>query len=460
MGDSSSPAPAQSNTVTQVQQIPAFQQQAIQNNEATAASLAANPYPAYQAPIIAGLNAQENAGLATANQQAFTYVPSMIAAENQAYNAGQINPLATDPTQNASYGSNAVLSNNPMGVTSQGINRVAAQGQAANTSSTAEGIASGIVGNAANANPIPAVTGAVNQYQNATNQYMANNPSVIASYMNPYIQQSLNPQLMQAQLNLGQQQNQINSQATGANAFGDSRQATQNALQNYYGQQTMAGIESQGLNTGYNNAVAAAQAQQAMFQQQAATANNLGTLSLNEQNTQNALANTQLGVGALGVSQQNASNAQAQTLLGLGSMGLQEQGVLQNQQTLGMNEQGKQQTQQQIDDANAAQQLAISQQMQNQGLAGANAIYNAGNIQQTNDQAQLNAAYQQYENQVNWPYQQLSVLESAVNSSPYSIANATTLPSANTSQAGLNAFTSLAGTLGSLGTSSSGTGKS
>ena len=506
MGGDSSPAPAaQTNTVTQVQQIPAYQQQAIQNDEATATSLASNPYPAYGAPIVAGLNNQEMAGLNEAAANAYDYTPEMTSAAGQAFAGNAINPLATDPTQNASYGQYAVTNSNPMASTTAAVNNQLAIGQQSNVTpqsqqaagnyvnlaasqnpmaATTAGVnqsldqGSNIVSNASAANPFPQTSSQVNALQQATLSGQANNPGVIASYMNPYIQQSLAPQLMQAQLNLTGQQNQLNAGATGANAFGDSRQATQSALANYYGDQTMGGIEAQGLNTGYNNAVTAAQNQQQMYQTQAQTANQLGalgvseqnaqnslantsnamantklglgTLGINEQNVDNSLANTQLGIGALGVNQQNASNAAAQTQLGLGNMGVQEQGVMQNQQTLGMNEQGKEQTQQQIDNANAAQWLAIGQQQQNQTLAAANAEYNVGNIEQTNQQQQLNAAYQQYENQVNWPYQQLNVMESAVNSSPYQIANATTLPQASSTQAGLNAFTGLAGSLGSL----------
>lgn len=196
------------------------------------------------------------------------------------------------------------------------------------------------------------------------------NPNTIASYMNPYVQQSLVPQLTQAETQLAQEQQGINTTATQANAFGDARQGAAQALQNYYGNLDLSGIESTGLNTAYNNAVSAAQAQQG----------------------------TDL----------NAASA-------LGSLGTTAQ---------------------------------------NTGLAGASAVYTAGQQQQTQGQSELNAAYQQYLNEVNWPIQMLNVQESALSNSPYNIATAVTLPAANGVAQGFGGLSGLAGVLGAAGSSS------
>lgn len=297
------------STVTQVQQIPQFQQDQIMGNEDLSNSLAAQPYQLYPGTLVEGLNSTEQTGLQDASSQAYNYVPTL-------------NQASTDPTQNAGYGAQAVGAASPA------------------------------------------------------------NAGVVSQFMNPYVQNSLAPQLLQAGITQAQQQNQINSQATGANAFGDARQGTQNALQNYYGQQTNAGIESQGLDKAYTSALGAAQ------------------------------------------------NAQT---------------VMQNQQTLGQNQ----------DKIFAG----LAQQQQSQGLAGANAIYNAGNIQQTNTQAQDNAAYGQFQNQVNHPFQMLNVRESTVNSSPYQIANAVTQPQASALPSGLGQFAGLAGALGGLTSTTNGQSK-
>jgi hypothetical protein len=97
----------------------------------------------------------------------------------------------------------------------------------------------------------------------------------------------------------------------------------------------------------------------------------------------------------------------------------------------------------------------MANQVQQQGITGANAVYNAGTQQQTVQQQQLNAAYQQYLNQVNWPYQMLNVQESALSNSPYNIATAVTLPNGNSTAQGFGTLAGAAGLLGSLSGSGS-----
>ena|SRR5579859_3413032 len=104
----------------------------------------------------------------------------------------------------------------------------------------------------------------------------------------------------------------------------------------------------------------------------------------------------------------------------------------------------------------AGQQMAsLGGLQQSLGITGANALYNAGQQQQTQGQQELNAAYQQYLNQVNWPFQMLSMRESALSNSPYNMVNATTLPQANTVA---QSFGAGVGALGSLGALLSGGG--
>lgn len=325
-GGGSSSAPTQ--TVTQTQQIPAYEQQFSQENQNLARSLGAQPYPVYGGQLIAGLNGTEQAGINQAVGNAYTYQPDLSNAEGL---TGQ--------------GANGAVANSLMGTAASGIN-------------------SAVNNNAAN-------------------------PALVQQYMNPYIQASLKPQLLAAQTQLGQEQQQINSQATGAGAFGDARQGVENALQNYYGNQNMAGIEATGLNTGYNNAVSALQNQQGIQMQGAGQMANLANLAQQQQNLQ-------LQAGA-------------------------QYGNL----------------------ASENQQL---------GTQAANQVYDAGLLQQQQQQTELNAAYQQYMNQVEWPYQMLNVRESALSNSPYNISNNVTLPQANSLASGVGSFANIAGLLGSLTT--------
>lgn len=137
----------------------------------------------------------------------------------------------------------------------------------------------------------------------------------IGNFMSPYVQQSLAPQMLAAQTQLGQQQQQTDAQATQAGAFGDARQGVQASLNNYYGDQTMAGIQAQGLNTAYSSALQAAQNQQSAQLQGATNLSNQGTQLSSEgaaQQQQNLNAASALyGAGSAEQQQNQSADSQA-----------------------------------------------------------------------------------------------------------------------------------------------------
>lgn len=239
------------------------------------------------------------------------------------------------------------------------------------------------IGGAIKSNPIDG--SAVSALNPLTAQPL--NSQSIGQYMSPYVQQALQPQLQAAQQQLAQQQLATNAQATQANAFGDARQGVQNSLNNWYGNQTMAGIQAQGLNTAYANALQTAQGQQ--------------------------------------------------------QLGLSEQGVLQNQQNLGLQEQ-----QAQLQGGQAL--AALAQQQQAQATQGANTMADVGSLYQQNQQTALNAAYQNYLQQTQYPIQMLNLQSSVLNNSPYQVQNQVQLPGANGLSSSLGSFANLAGSLGTL----------
>lgn len=79
-------------------------------------------------------------------------------------------------------------------------------------------------------------------------------PGQVGQYMSPFVMQSMMPQILGLQTQLGQQQNDIARQATQANAFGDARQGSQSALANFYGNNAMSGLLGQGFNSAFQNA--------------------------------------------------------------------------------------------------------------------------------------------------------------------------------------------------------------
>jgi hypothetical protein len=159
----------------------------------------------------------------------------------------------------------------------------------------------------------------------------ATNPYAIQSYMNPYLQSSLAPQLAEARRQYGISGQQGQSQATQAGAFGGSREALM-AAEN---RRNMNTAMNQMIGQGYNNAFG--QAQQA--QQFGA---NLG------------LQGQQAQLGAL-----QGQLGSANQLAGLGGQQLQaQQGIYNLQNQLG----GQQQTQQQNMINQAVQNYATAQQ--------------------------------------------------------------------------------------------------
>ncbi len=89
-----------SSTVTQVQQIPQFQQDYAQQNENIAASLASTPYPTYNADIIAGFTPQQQAGMDQAAAASTAYQPNLNSAEQLTTQASQaFQPYANTASQ-------------------------------------------------------------------------------------------------------------------------------------------------------------------------------------------------------------------------------------------------------------------------------------------------------------------------------------------------------------------------
>lgn len=416
-----------SNTTTQVQQIPEFEQEASMRNQSLAQSLGSQPYPQYQGALIQPLNGTQQYGQQLAQQTATDYQPWLATSSGLLQNGADASQF-----NNALNASNSTVGNalNPSGFNAY------------------QGMASNQIGSALNPNAFnsaqQSVLGAQNMQAGATQRAQAlTDPNAVGSYMNPFVQQALAPQISALNLQLAGQQNQINAGAAQAGAFGDARQGAAQGLQNYYGNQAF----NQLIGTGYNNAYT--QALSALGQAQ--------NTQLGAAGQYGNIANT--GMGLAGQQQQEQQ---------LGLQGAQQYGTLagqqQQEQQIGL--QGAQQyaqnaglsnQQQQTQLAAAAQAAAMGNQVQQQALTGANAVYNSGTQQQTNQQQQLNAAYQQYLNQVNWPYQMLNVQESALSNSPYNIATAVTLPSANSTAQGFGTLAGAAGLLGGLAGSGSNT---
>lgn len=186
-------------------------------------------------------------------------------------------------------------------------------------------------------------------------------PGVASSYMNPYLQQSLAPQLQALQQQQGLQQQQLQSQATQQGAFGNSRFGLAQGAQNQANQLATSNLLGQGYNTAYNNA-------------------------------------------------QQQFNADQ-------SRNMQAQGMNIGQQQFGANL-GLQGNQAAISGANTLGNLGQSQYAQNTGILDMQNQY--GTQQQQQQQNILNTQQQNFQNQLNYPYQQLSFMQGLLSGLPMS----------------------------------------
>jgi hypothetical protein len=142
-------------------------------------------------------------------------------------------------------------------------------------------------------------------------------------YMNPYLQQALDPQIAEArrQSDITAQQN--NAQMTKAGAFGGGRQAILTAENQRNLGTNLAGITGQGYNTAYQNAMSQFNADQARKMQENQFGANYGLQGL-QTGLQAAQAQGNLGATQ---NQTELANLNAQSGLGAQQRGIESEGI-------------------------------------------------------------------------------------------------------------------------------------
>ncbi len=189
----------------------------------------------------------------------------------------------------------------------------------------------------------------------------------VQKYMNPYLQQSLNPQIELLNRQFAQQGNKLNSNAAANGAFGGYRNAIESSENNLNNNLAFSNLVGTGYNNAYNSAMG--QFNQSQSQQQAAAA-------LNNQSGQ-----AQSALGMQATNQNNQSGLAAAQLALQG--GQQAAQASQGLQALGQAQQGAQQS-------------------------DANALLSAGTVQQNQAQNVANQQYNDFLSQTYHPYQTLN----------------------------------------------------
>ena len=340
------------------------------------------PYSSNPADYVAGFSPMQQAAQnATANLQ----VPGQYGAATQLASAAGIGALGTtgQAAQYGQMGANA-------GQQAADLSSIyGAQG--AQTGQRAAGM-SNMLG-----------MGAVGQGQQGANigaslGQMSTNPNAVGAYMNPYLQQSLAPAQQLLNQQYGMQGAAQQGAATQAGAFGGSR----NALMQGLNQQNQMLAQNQLVGNAYNQAFQQAQNQMNTANQAALSGNaqalqgyNTGLQGAGQAGSQ---AMQGIGLGLQGANQAGQLGIQgAQT--GLSGVGAQQAGYgLAGSQGTNLANIGGQEL--------AAQQGIIAAQSQ------------AGQQQQTQQQNIINQAIQNYATAQQYPEQQLSFMNSMLRGLP------------------------------------------
>jgi len=241
-------------------------------------------------------------------------------------------------------------------------------------------------------------------------QNASTGPGSVASYMNPYLQQSLAPQLQLANQQYGMTGAQQAGQATQQGAFGGSRQALQCSLN----QQNKMLAQNQIIGQGYNQAFNNAQQQMNTANQQALAGNaqalqgaGMGLQAAGQAGNL-GIQGAQAGLAGVGA-QQNAFNAAGQQGMNLANIGSQQLG---------------------------AQQSIIKCQAQQ------------GSLEQQNQQNIINQAVQNYATAQQYPYMQLGQLNAMLRGLPMQQSSTSMYQAAPNQLSQLGGAVGLASTLG------------
>jgi hypothetical protein len=246
-------------------------------------------------------------------------------------------------------------------------------------------------------------------------------PQTVQQYESPYTQQVVQATQNEFNNQNEQQQQAVVGNAVSSGAWGGDRSAVAQGIT--AGQQQLAqapviaGLENQG----YSQALQTAQQQQQMQQQAAAGLTGIAGLQTSalEQQAQNQIAGAQ-GIAGVGAEEGALGEQQAQNQFtaaaGNAAIGGQEMSAAEQQaanqfqyagmqQTVGQTQVGAQEAQDWLASQGASAYAGLGAEQQNTELTGANALMGAGNVLQSQQQAEMNAPYEEQLAQEAYPFQ-------------------------------------------------------
>lgn len=383
------------NTTTQ---LPQWYADYLQNVMGRAVGAAGEPYQAY--------TGQMNAGLTPDQQAAYGQVRDIAGGQYQdmALAAGAGNSGAAGQ---GSFDSASGLFQQGAGVNTAGMYQPYGQ-QAAGLASNATAQANPYIQQSTS----PMGLSAAAPYLGAASQTF---PGAVDQYMSPYTQQVTDRIAELGGRNLSENLlPQISDQFVRAGQFGSAQQrdVVGRALRDT--QESVLGQQAQALEQGYSTAGQLFGQDQSRLAGLAGTAGGLGT------SQQQILQGAGSQLGNLGLSQAGLVNTIGQTGAGLSAA----DAARQIQAGQGLSNIG--QSQIQASQADYARQLQAAQQAQNMGLQGAASLEAAGQSQQAQQQRGLDTAYGQFQQQQNYPWQQIGNLSNVIQGLPVNTSSSST----------------------------------
>lgn len=388
-GSSGSATPTQT-TVTNTNLSP-YAAPYVQNTLGQAQALTdinQNPYQPYTGQQVAGFTGLQNQAFqGIGGQQVAPQIQQATDLANQSGQAGMNAVQNSQGLQDSALGYGQQGSNSGMTGQNLGITGGAQYGQqGAGYGAQAAGQAGMDIGMG-----MAGMQSGMSYGQNATN------PNAVQAYMNPYLQNTLQPAMKLLNQQYDQQGAYEQGTATNAGAFGGSREALMQGLNNQNRDLASNQLVSNAYNQAYNTANTNMQQAASLGMQGAQTgiaglnaANQAYQTGIAGANTGLQGVNTQLSGTAQGMQGAQTGISGVNAATNAGQYGLQGAGMAgQSAGILG-----------QLGQTQYNQQTGI-----NQGMLG------AGAQQQALDQQNLNVGINQYNQQLQYPYQQLAFMQ-------------------------------------------------
>lgn len=359
MGGSSTKAVPTTQTSQQSVQLPSWFNDAGKSAVDIAQGIANRPYQGYGGPLVADLSPNTQSGIQYAADTAGTGSGAIQSGLNTANQAGALAKSSVGTGQGALSGANSFFN---------------AAGSQATNNANAGGIDVNAARNYTTASAGP-TTG-----------------SDIARYMNPFVEQSLQPAATNINRQADKDATQIGSMAAMRGSFGGSRQAVLEGDSQRNKYEALSNLYSTGFKDAFDNAQTQANAEKGRY---------AGAASLAQ--------------GTGGLASDLATQSQGRTL----AAGTAKQNLAKTQSDLATADTDRMLSTISPQFAGAAAQIQQTQ-------ATLDNLLKTGQIDQTQAQNVLDTQYQQFNNERDWATNQLNALIATLSGVPYSTSSNST----------------------------------